>query len=215
LSREQQRLAIGVEHRGLRLRVDHLALDLLLLGVQVELVHVAPDARRDRGVRLVARAQDGELVLEGAQDLGREPLLGSERPEELAGLLRERDLVAHRQLRGEVARDDEGLACLGRERQRHLVVDRVEFLERGRRRPPVCVQDRQAGIEVQPGAIGLRQVGAHPARRVHALRERQRIDPGLDLLGPELQVFRRGGAFGGGQLQGHGGFSSNLYREDR
>jgi hypothetical protein len=115
--REQERLAIRVEHRGLGVGVDDLLRHLLLLGKQVELVKVVPGARRNGRIRLVARAQDRELVFHRAQDLSRKALLRRERAEELAGLLHQQRLVAHGQLGREVAREGERLARARRERQ--------------------------------------------------------------------------------------------------
>jgi hypothetical protein len=75
-----------------------------------------------------------------------------------------------------------------------LVVDGVELVEgRGGDRA-IDIEDREARVRVQLRAVERGQVRDHLAGRVHALGERKGLDPGLDLLGPDLEVLLGGGA---------------------
>ena len=193
--RKQQRLAIRVHHRRLGLGIGRLRGEAFLLGEEVEMVHLVPDPRRHGRIGLVARAQLGAEVFHRAQRESGQLLLRAE-GDQLAALVHDRDAIARGELEREAARLVERLAGARAQRQGRLAVDRVELLEQRRHEWPIRLEDLHAIVDVELRAVQCGEVRGHLLRRVAALRERQRFDPGLHLLRADLELARRRRAIG-------------------
>ena len=193
---DEKRFRVQVREARLRLGVRRVGGEAFLFRVQVERVDLLPRARGNRRVGAVARPQQLHQALHRPVREEGHLLLRAE-GEELACLLEDQRLVAVAQLDRELAREGQRLAGLRRQRQQGLAVDGIELVEDYLRDGPVRLPDLHPVVEVDLRAVDRAEVREDPAARLGALAQRQRFDPGLDLLRAKLQVLRRGRSLGG------------------
>ncbi len=136
-------------------------------------------------------------ILHGTHGEQRQLFLRAE-GEELAALFADGNAISGSEVEGDGAGERERLARACIQRQRRLGIDRIELFEHHECEGSIDLENLDADVHVHLRAVERREMGRHPARGLDALRERQRLDPGLHLLGPDLKIAGRRGA-----LRGH------------